>query len=176
MENNTVPEYITIGTIVSPWGLQGHVKVAVETDFPQRFSSSSLVYVNNRPVIIDEAIWRKGNVVVKLNGVDTVEEVERLIGNAIEIHHSQLFSLEDGKYFHFQLIGLDVATTNGDVVGKISEILSMSSADVYVIDSEGGEILIPATEEIVQSIDLDKRIMIIEPMDGLLDLNRKKTG
>jgi 16S rRNA processing protein RimM len=174
MRSNTEPEFITIGTIVSPWGLQGHIKVAVETDFPQRFSSSSRIYIDRQIMVIDEAAWHKGQVIVKLHGVDTGEEADELAGHIIEVHHSQLFNLENDVYFYFQLIDLEVITGGGDVIGKISDILSVASADVYVIDGKGGEILIPATDEIIKSIDLDKGIMVIEPMAGLLDLNEKK--
>lgn len=174
MRSNTEPEFITIGTIVSPWGLRGHIKVTVETDFPQRFSSSSQIYIDRRIMIIDEASWHKGQVIVKLQGVDTGEKADELVGRVIEIHHSQLFNLENDVYFHFQLVGLDVVTSGGDTLGKITEILKTASADVYVINGSGGEILIPATDEIIKSIDLDKGVMVIEPMVGLLDLNAKK--
>ena len=175
MRSNSEPEYVIIGTIVSPWGLEGHVKVNVETDFPQRFSSSSQVYIDRQSVIIDEASWHKGNAFVKLRGVDTEEDADALKGRVIEVHRSQLFNLQDGQYFHFQLIDLEVVTSDGDVIGKISEILSMASADIYVIKGESDDILIPAIDEIIKYVDLDKGIMVIEPIDGLLDLNEKKT-
>lgn len=174
MRSNTEPEYITIGTIVSPWGLQGHLKVNVETDFPQRFSSSSQVYLNRQSAVIDEVTWHKGKVIIKLQGVDTEEEADKLVGRVFEVHRSQLFNLDDGEYFHFQLIDLKVVTTGGDEIGHIIEILNLASADVYVIKGESDEILIPATDEIIKSIDLDKGIMVIEPMNGLLGLNEKK--
>jgi 16S rRNA processing protein RimM len=174
MSSNAELEFITIGMIVSTHGLQGHIKVTVETDFPQRFSGSSQVYIDRKIMVIDEAAWHKGQVIVKLRGVDTEKEADELVGHVIEVHHSQLFSLENDVYFHFQLIDLEVITSAGNVIGKISEILSVASADVYVINSEAGEILIPATDEIIKSINLDKGIVVIEPMAGLLDLNEKK--
>jgi len=102
MRSNTEPEFITIGTIVSPWGLQGHIKVTVETDFPQRFSTSSRVYIDKQIMVIDEASWHKGQVIIKLQGVETEEEADELVGHIIEIHHSQLFNLGNDEYFHFQ--------------------------------------------------------------------------
>lgn len=174
MISNTEPEFITIGSIVSPWGLHGHAKVTVETDFPQRFSSSSHVYIDGQIMVIDEAAWHKGNVIVKFRGVDSEEEADELVGRVIEVHHSQLFSLRDGEYFHFQLIDLQVITSDGDVIGKISEILSIASADVYVVNGKSGDILIPATDEVIRSIDINEGTMIIEPITGLLELNEKK--
>lgn len=175
MRSNTDPEYITVGLIVSPRGLQGHIKVNVETDFPERFSGSSQVYINRQATVIEEVSWHKGQAIIKLQGVDNEEEADTLVGCVIEIHRSQLFSLEEDVYFHFQLVGLNVITTGGDTIGTIAEIMSMASADIYVIKGKNGEILVPATEEIIKSIDLEKGIMVIEPMDGLLDLNEKKT-
>lgn len=175
MNDNAEPEYITIGMIVSLWGLQGHVKVIVETDFPQRFASTSRIYIDRQETVIDEAAWHKGNAIIKLQGVGTEQDAEPMVGHVIEIHRSQLFSLEDDEYFHFQLIGLNVITTEGDAIGTITEILSMASADVYVIKGNNGEILVPATDEIIKSINLEQGLMVIEPMDGLLDLNEKKT-
>jgi len=175
MTSNSEPEFITIGSIVSPWGLHGHVKVTVETDFPQRFSSFSQVYIDGHITVIDEATRHKGHVIIKLHGVDSEEEAVELAGRVIEVHRSQLFSLRDGEYFHFQLIDLKVITSDGDVIGKISDILSIASADVYVINGKSGDILIPATDEVIKSIDINKGTMIIEPIAGLLELNEKKT-
>ncbi len=173
--SNKEPEYIVIGTILSPWGLQGHMKVDVETDFPERFSPSSKVFIDKQPVIINEVAWHKGKAIIKLEGLDTGEEVDALVGRVIEVHYSQLYSLEDGEYYHFQLVGLEVKTTGGEVLGNIDKVLSMASADIYVIKGRNGDILIPATDEFVKSIDLAEGVLVIELMDGLLDLNRKKT-
>jgi 16S rRNA processing protein RimM len=174
MSSNTEPEYITIGTIAASRGLRGHIKVNVETDFPQRFSVSSRIYIDKQAVSIDESSWHKGQAIIKLRGVDTEEEADRLVGRTIEIRRSQLFSLEEDVYFHFQLVGLEVITTGGDTIGTITDILSMASADIYVIKGMSGEILIPATDEVIKSVDPDKGTMVIEPMDGLLSLNEKK--
>jgi 16S rRNA processing protein RimM len=173
--NNPEPEFIIVGTIISPWGLHGQIKVDVETDFPQRFSSSSQVFINGQARIIENAIWRKGRVIIKIEGIDTEDEAERITGAPVEIHHSQLFALDEGEYYHFQLVGLRVETTDGDFIGEISEILTMASADVYVVKGKEGDILIPAIDEIVKSVNPEQGILVIEPVDGLLNLNRRKS-
>jgi 16S rRNA processing protein RimM len=171
---NPQPEYIIIGTIVSPWGLNGQLKVEVETDFPQRFSRSSQVYIDRKPVIINDVKWHKGNAIIKLEGLDGEEAAEKLSGQVLEIHRSQLYDLPEGKYYHFQLIGLKVKTTGGEILGEVSEILSTPSADIYVIEGQNGEILIPAIADVVKSVDPDRGFLVIEPVPGLLDLNEKK--
>lgn len=171
---NSEPEFIIIGTIFSPWGNRGHLKVGVETDFPQRFSHSSRVFIGRKPVSIDEVNWHKGRAIVKVSGIDDEAAAEELTGELIEVHQSQLYDLADGEYYHFQLVGMTVETTGGDRLGEIAEILTTASADVYVIRSKSGDILVPATDEYVKSVNPEEGILVIEPVEGLLDLNAKK--
>jgi 16S rRNA processing protein RimM len=161
-------EFITVGQILAPWGVQGKLKVKVVTDFPQRFAPSSKIYVNQMPMTIDSAEWRRGNVIIKVDQINTAEAAQKLRGQPIEIHHSQLYTLPEGQYYHFQLIGLEVWTTQDELLGKIAEILTTESNDVYVVNGGRGEILIPAIEDVVKSIDLDSGRITIEPIEGLL--------
>ena len=167
------PVYITIGRILSPWGKEGQFKVAVETDFPQRYTSSSKVYINQQSATIDSVRWHKGNAIIKLNSVNSVEDAEKLQGKLVEIHHDQLQPLPEGQYYHFQLIGLEVRTTQGDVLGRITEVLPKPSNDIYIVNGSKGEILVPAIEDVVKSIDLSRGRIVIEPIKGLLSLNEK---
>jgi len=161
-------EFVTIGQILAPWGVKGKLKVRIVTDFPQRFAPSSKIYINRQPMTIDSAEWHKGKVIIKLNQIDTIEAAQRLRGQPIEIHHSQVHPLPEGQYYHFQLIGLEVWTTQGELLGNITEVLAAESNDNYVVSGAKGEILIPAIEDVVKSIDLDSRRITIEPIEGLL--------
>jgi len=100
--------------------------------------------------------------------VNSVEDAQRLRGQTIEIHHSQLKPLPEGQYYHFQLIGLEVWTTPGELLGSITEILATASNDIYIVHGVKGEIFIPAIEDVVKSINLNEGRMIIEPIEGLL--------
>jgi len=162
------PEYIAIGQILAPWGLKGKIKVEVTTDFPQRFTPASQVYVNQQPVTIDSAEWHKGKLVIKLKDIDSIEEAQKLRGQPMEIKSSQLQPLPEGQYYLFQVMGLKVWTTRGELLGVVTEILTAESNDTYVVSGDRGEILIPAIEDVVKSIDPDKKCIIIEPIEGLL--------
>jgi 16S rRNA processing protein RimM len=169
-------EYITIGHILGPRGTKGKLKVKAATDFPQHFAPSSTIYINHQPMTIDSTEWHKGNPIIKLSNVDSVEDGQRLVGQAIEIHRSQLHPLPQGQYYHFQLIGLEVETTRGEPLGNITEIITTESKDIndiYVVNGNRGEILIPAIEDVVKSIDLEQGRIIIEPIKGLLSLNQR---
>jgi 16S rRNA processing protein RimM len=164
-------DYITIAQILAPWGVKGKLRVEVITDFPQHLAPHSKVYVDRRPMTIAATEWHKGQALIKLEGTDSLEDAEGLRGKALEIHHSQLESLPEGQYYHFQLIGLEVWTTEGKLLGKVVRILSSPGNDNYVVSSEKGEILIPAIEDVVKSIDLERGRMTIEAIKGLLELN-----
>jgi 16S rRNA processing protein RimM len=77
--------------------------------------------------------------------------------------------LLQGQYYTFQLIGLKVLTTDGEYLGQIADIMTTASNDVYIVKGKRGEILIPAIEDVVKSIDLEKGEMVIEAIEGLLD-------
>ncbi len=166
-------DFMTIGRILAPWGAKGKLKVKVITDFPQRFAPSSTVYINRQPMTIDSTEWHKGEVIIKLNAVDSIKAARQLQRQPIEIHHSQVYSLLEGQYYHFQLIGLEVWTTQGELLGNITEILTGKSTDNYVVKGNEGEILIPTIEDVVKSIDLNKRCVVIQAIPGLLSLNQK---
>ena len=164
-------EYITIGQILAPWGLKGQLRVEVITDFPQRLAPHSVVYVNRQPMTLTSTSWHKGKAIIKLEGIDSVANAEGLHGKTLEIHHSQLEILPEGQYYHFQLTGLEVWTTEGKRLGKVIRILSAPSNDNYVVSGEKGEILIPAIEDVVKSVDLERGRITIEAIEGLLNLN-----
>jgi len=86
----------------------------------------------------------------------------------VEIERSQDYPLPEGQYYHHQIIGLQVGTTQGELLGNVIEILTGN-----IVQGAKGEILIPAIEDVVQSIDLDQGIITIEAIEGLLSLNEK---
>jgi 16S rRNA processing protein RimM len=166
-------EFIIIGRILAPWGGEGKLKIRVITDFPQRFASSATVYINRQPMTIDSTEEHKGELIIKLNAVDSIEAAQRLQGQPVEIHHSQVYSLPEGQYYQFQLIGLEVWTTRGELLGNITEVLGAKSNDNYIVKGDQGQILIPAIEDVVKSIDLNQGRITIEAIPGLLSLNQK---
>jgi 16S rRNA processing protein RimM len=163
------PEFLIVGRILAPWGIRGEVKVEVVTDFPERFAPHKIVYLNARQLEIENCRPHKPHLVVKLATIDSVEDAEKLRGQDLTIPRSELYPLPEGQYYAFQLIGLDVVTTAGRKLGKITDIMTTASNDVYIVEGKRGEILIPAIEDVVKSIDLKKGRMVIEAIEGLLD-------
>jgi 16S rRNA processing protein RimM len=159
--------FTVIGEILGAWGLKGGVRVNPLTDFPERFDTGEQIFIENKPHTIETSSWQKESVIITLSGIDTPEAAAGLRRKTLSIPDSELYELPEGQFYHFEIVGLEVITTGGVVLGKISDILNCGN-DVYVVKGEGKEILIPATRDVVKSIDLKSKKMVIEPIEGLL--------
>ena len=159
---------MVVGRVAAPWGLRGEVKVEVMTDFPDRFSAEEEVYVGGSLMTIESCKWLKGMAIVKLDRIDSIEAAEGFRGQFLEIPRAQVRALSEDEYYQYQIVGLEVWTTGGDFIGRVIRVLPTGGNDVYVVSSANGEVLVPAIEEVVTSVDLDRGRMEIEPMEGLL--------
>lgn len=139
------------------------------TDFPERFKLGGEVYLGRQLFIIENVVWQKNEVILKLPNINTPEDASKLRRKTLEIPSSALYKLPEWQYYQFDIIGLNVCTTDGTTIGKISEILNCGN-DVYVVKNQNSkDILIPATKDIIKSIDIKDGKLVIEPIEGLLE-------
>ena len=153
--------FLSIGVIRGAWGLRGEVRVGVITDFPERFSPGEKVYLDGRPMTVEASHLSGGDFILKLSGLSDCEEADGLKGRYLEIPRSQVAPLPEGTYYQFQVLGLKVYTTEGDYLGEVVEIISTGSNDVYVVRDGGKELLIPALEDVVKTVDLKEGRMVV---------------
>jgi 16S rRNA processing protein RimM len=170
---------ITIGQVSKVRGLKGEMVVISLTDDPKRFSVLGKVWIAKDEKITGFEVEKvrigletkklQKKVLLKLKGVESPEEAKKLVGCFVEIEKEQLIKLEEGRYFVFDIIGLKVITTQNKELGTVKEVISLPANDVYVVQGEKREFDIPALKEIVKKIDLEKKLMIIQPQEGLLE-------
>jgi 16S rRNA processing protein RimM len=165
--------YVAVGRILGPWGLRGDVKVEPLTDFPERFGRGCRLHVEGVAYTIERCRWHKGKVYIKLSDIDSATAAEPLGQRFLEVPEEELKPLSEGEYYQFQILGLEVRTAEGQPLGKVTQILSTGSNDVFVVHGEGGELLIPALDDVVKAIDLDEGWMEVEPVEGLLPPAKK---
>lgn len=159
---------ILIGEITSTSGLKGEVRVFPHTDFPERFSHLTEIGVRRRSeptrmARIEYARITGSRVVLKLAGVETIEDAEALRGAHLMIPREQMMPLREDEYYHDQLLGLEVVTTTGESLGKITHILQTGANDVY----ETPLAMIPAVKEFIREVDLEHGRMLVEDRPGL---------
>jgi 16S rRNA processing protein RimM len=168
MEKNLFP----IGRVVKPHGVKGKMKVVYFGEDLHRFSSYREIFIEDEKSGLEsyeilEVIPQPPRLILRLKGIEKIEQTEPLIGKNILIEKEALPELEEGEYYWADLLGIKVETREGKGIGKVREIFSTGAHDVYVVEGKRGEIFLPAIEDVIQSIDLKKRVMKVVRMEGL---------
>lgn len=154
--------FVAVGRIISVRGVSGEVLVEPLTDFPDRFRPGSRLWLEGRPVDVEASAPRRGRLGVKLAGVDSRERAEALRGRLLEVPESGLWELEPGTYYRFQLLGMTVVDRDGRPLGVLADILETGANDVYVVNGEAGELLVPAVDDVVLEVDVASRRMVVD--------------
>ena len=164
-------DLVLVGRVVKPQGRKGEVVVEPLSDRPHRFASLARVFVpipgsaGARAIAVTDRWPHKGRIVLKLEGVDSIDEAERYRGVELRIGEDELEALPAGSYYHYQLQGLRVEDAQGRPIGTVAEILETGGeAPVLVVRGGPGEVLIPLADAFIQKVDLEgKRIVAIKP-------------
>ena len=167
------PGYVAVGRILGTWGLHGDLKVESLTDFPQRFAPGGRVCLGGVAHVIERCRWQRGNALLKLAGIDSTTAAEALRHGLLEVPEDELHPLGEGEYYHFQILGLEVRTTTGEVLGRVEQIISTGSNDVYVVRGARGEVLVPAVDDVVKNVDPAAGQIEVEAVEGLLPAKRR---
>ncbi|MFA4015530.1 MAG: hypothetical protein RUDDFDWM_000617 [Candidatus Fervidibacterota bacterium] len=159
-----------IGEIVSTHGLDGSVKVFPLTELKGRFKPGNevcLVSPTERRLLvkIEHSESRGKGVILKLEGVDSIEKAEKLIGWQITIHPDSLPPLEEGEFLVSELIGMVIVTTDGEEIGEVVDVISSPAHDLFV--TKRG--LIPVTKQFVKEIDTQGKRIIVDLPPGLIE-------
>ncbi|RMG00090.1 MAG: 16S rRNA processing protein RimM [Nitrospirae bacterium] len=173
--------FITIGRIVGSHGVDGALKILPLTFSDERLYEIKRVYLvqegKHIPFYISDSRRYRGGFIIHLKGISNREEAESLRGLELQIPEEESPPAGENEFYHYQIIGLDVFTEEDVYLGKVTGILETGSNDVFIVEPstpyrEKGkkEFLIPAIEDVVSRIDLTRGKMIINPMEGLLDL------
>ena len=165
--------WIAIGEVVGAFGLRGELKVAPLTDFPERFDETPTVYLggDRTPYPVVGAHARRHQVVLRLEGVVDAEGAEQLRGATIWIPEAQRHPLDRDQYYLHDLIGLEVRHVDGDLLGTVKDVLQGAGNDLLVVDDTGHtrETLLPLVKAFVKEVDLEHRIVRVDPIPGLFD-------
>ena len=167
---------LKVGKIVNTHSLKGEVKVISSTDFEEeRFKKGSKLLITRgnqliREVVVQSYRNHKNFLLVKFEGIDSVEEAEKLKNLQIKIDSDEVGELEENEFYFHQIIGCEVFDENDKNLGEIIDILTPGANDVWVIKGENGkEILVPYIEDVVKKIDITSKKVNIEVMEGLID-------
>ena len=165
-------KYLEIGQIVNTFGIKGMVKIKPFTDDIRRFDQLKTIYIEQKKCRkkydIEEVKYHKNMVLMKLKGVNTLEEADLLRQSYLLVNREEEEPLEEGVYYIVDLLELDVFTDEGELLGKVEDIFNTGSNDIYVVKNElGQQILLPGLPEVLKEVDLDKGKITVHLIPGL---------
>lgn len=179
IEGMAEEQYYLVGKIVNTQALRGEVRVMATTDFPEeRFKIGATLAIFNgnklvETVEVDGHRLHKNFNLLHFKGKDNINDVEKFKGFDLKVAGTEREAdeLDENEFYYDDIIGLEVYTTDEVYLGKVREITSLPSNDVWAIQrpNKGKDILIPYIEDIVLEIDLSANRVVIEPMDGLIE-------
>ena len=166
-------EYFEIGQIVNTSGLKGEIKIKPFTDDIKKFNNLKTIYVSIKKELkefeIEHVRFSKNMVFLKLKGIDTIEEAENYRNLYLKIKRDKDEKLEEGVYYVVDLIGCTVYTDDNQELGKVEDVFSTGSNDVYVVKDElGKQVLLPAIKEVIKSVDIENKKIIVHLLEGLV--------
>ncbi len=175
-------EWLVVARVRRPRGRKGEVAAVTLTDFPERFATLRKVHIEvpggvPEPAEITGSWWHRGTLILHFAGVDSITDAERLRGRAVLIPRGERARLGRNQYYLWELIGCAVVRGGGELVGTVTGIEPTGGVDLLKVRAEGAsthaeDLLIPLAEEICIGIDVAARRIVIEPPEGLLDLNQ----
>ena len=162
-------DHVIVGRVKGSWGLRGDLKIELLSDNPARFSPGSTLYLDNKPVHIEQARTDpKGRLLVKLDIAHDRTAADRLVGQVVTIPREETVPLPVGSYYHYQIVDMDVWSEVGVYLGQVKEILDTPGNDVYVLGREDEkDLLIPVLANVVLDVDLDQNRMTVQLPPGL---------
>ena len=166
-------DLLKVGVITTTHGVRGEVKVYPTTDGPERFLELDYVLLDTgkelRKLEIKNVKFFKNLVILKFKGVDNINDIEKYKGRDLWIPRKEGQELEEDEYYIADLLGMSVVLEDGQEFGTLKDVMETGANDVYIIDSaEHGEVLLPAIKECILDVDLEKNVMTIHLMKGLI--------
>lgn len=165
-------QLMEIGQIVNTYGIKGFLKVVPYTDDIKRFEKLKSIYIQTKKsletVIIEEVKYAKNLVLLKIKGIDNINDAEIYKNCYIKIDRSDAVELPEDSYFIIDLIGIKVYTDEGEALGDIIDVFPTGANDVYVVKNElGKQVLLPAIGDVIKNVDIKNKKMIVHLIEGL---------
>lgn len=162
---------LVVGRIGRAHGVLGEATIDVQTDDPDlRFKvGSKLTLDSGQELTIKSSRWHNQILLLGFEGVNDRNQIESLRDQLIS-SQVDLSALAPGEYHYQQLIGCQVYLQNNDLVGQVSEVVKLPGQDLLSVDKNGSQVMIPMVKQIIISIDVLAKKIVVNPPEGLLDV------
>jgi 16S rRNA processing protein RimM len=167
---------VIVARAVKVKGLKGEIVAELLTDFPERFEHIDQFFAispegEQIAVVLEHFSFQGERVVLKLAGCDSIESAGAFVGFDFAVPDTDKVELAEDEYYDWELEGCRVETANGEFLGQVTGIMRTGGANLLAVASEGRESkLIPMVESILIGVDKQKKLIVVDPPEGLLDL------
>lgn len=175
-DDASADELIIVARTVRTRGLKGELAAELLTDFPERFEKvNTLVGVSpdgqRKELELEDYWFQNDRVILKFKSYDSIESANTLVGFEVGVPESERVELADGQFYEWQLSGCSVENIEGQAIGTVREVMRTGGVELLVVDDGGQrEYLIPMAGDIVLSVDIPGKKILIDPPEGLLEL------
>ena len=168
-----VEDYFRVGVIANTHGIRGEVKVFPTTDDPKRFKGMKEIILDTgeekQKLTVASVRFFKNLVILKFKEFDSINDVEKYKGMDLLVTRENAIPLEEGEYYIADILDARVVTEDGEEFGILKDVMTTGANDVYIVEHEGREVLLPVIPDCVLSRDLEHKIVTVRLMKGLLD-------
>jgi 16S rRNA processing protein RimM len=168
-------ELVVVGRVRRPTGIKGALLVEVYSGIPDRFAIGDQVIVDGKEYEIVETGKSGLSAKLRFDWIDSIEKADRFRDLELSVPAEELPENPPGVYYHYEILGSNVITVDGQYLGRLTEILETGSNDVFIIagkpapgKSTGAEILVPVLEGVIVDVDKSTGTMKVDPPDGIL--------
>jgi len=162
---------IPVGRVVKLHGVKGRIKAQYFGDDPRGFDYREVLIEDVAGGLhayeILETIPQPSRLILHLRGIKTAEDAQPLVGKEIFIRKEDLAELPADEYYWAEISGMVVETEKGKGIGKVKEVFSTGANDVFVVEGKRGEILLPATKEVIRAVDRRRGVITVRRMEGI---------
>jgi len=177
VEQGARASYLNVAKIARTRGIRGEVLADLHTDFPQRFQELKYVWLefpdgSRRRMALENSWTHQRRQVLKFQGVDDINAAEQFRGAWVQIEAQEAVTLPEGTYFDHDLIGCSVRSLAGEELGRVEQVLRITGNSQLVVRGPSGEFYVPLTEVFCKSVSVDRKEILVDLPEGLIDLNR----
>jgi len=164
-----------IGRIAKVHGLRGEVNVVLDVDFPEDYEGLEHLFLEQKgrlvPFFLEHFVIQPGSrALAKFEELDSIEQVEMLVGSEVYLPLTELPQLEEDQYYYHELVGFEVIDDTKGLIGPVQVIYDLETQDLLGVTHQGKEVLIPIQDGIITKVDKAAKKVYCQLPEGLLDI------
>lgn len=161
-----------VGKIINTHGIKGNVKIYPYADDPERFKDLDYLLVGDefKELKIVDMFIQKGFVYVRFEGYEDINKILGFINSNVYIYDKDRVKLPEDRYFISDIVNMEVRDMEGQLIGEVTDVIENLANDLFQVRKPSGKVFyLPARKEFIKEINVEQKVIIIEPIEGLLD-------